>query len=237
MTHSTQHEGNSCEFKGPQLCRDAIRRCGVVESARDGAAICHQPRRLIGLGPLDAKMPKFAIGVGAACAGEAEVAPPNGRASRMGNRRPIGAGGALAHCALSGRPWVGCVFRSLACVVSPLRAWRIEARLKGAVASAQRAARAFPLRLGSDWLSYGIGRTAGRRETRARRSQAAPTRLEFMGRGGHGAGRIRQFGELGPMRQIRRGGLRVSWLFASTSDSRKTRAPTRRSRRRKIRKK
>lgn len=114
MTHSTQHEGNSCEFKGPQLCRDAIRRCGAVESARDGAAICQQPRPLIGLGPLDAKMPKFAIGVGAACSGEAEVAPPNGRASRMGNRRPIGAGGAFAHCALSGWSWVGGVFRPLA---------------------------------------------------------------------------------------------------------------------------
>lgn len=130
----------------------------------------------------------------------------------------------------------GC-FSSLGLVVSSLSARRIEARLKGAVASAQRAARAFPLRLGSDWLSYGIGRAAGRRETRARRSQAAPTRLEFMGRGGHGAGRIRQFGEPGPTRQIRRGGLRVSGLFASISDSRKTRAPTRRSRRRKIRKK
>lgn len=125
-------------------------------------------------------------------------------------------------------PWLGC---------SHVSARRIEARLKGAVASAQRAARAFPLRLGSDWLSYGIGRAAGRRETRARRSQPALIRLEFMGRGGHGAGRIRQFGEPGPTRQIRRGGLRVSGLSASTSDSRKTRAPTRRSRRRKIRKK
>lgn len=116
MTHSTQHEGNSCEFKGPQLRRDAIRRCGAVESARDGAAICHQPDRLIGLGPLDAKMPEIAVGVGAACAGEAEVAPPNGRASRMGNRRSVGIGGALAPCALSGGlgsrvflvSWLGC---------------------------------------------------------------------------------------------------------------------------------
>ena len=90
-------------------------------------------------------------------------------------------------------PWLGC---------SHVSARRIEARLKGAVASAQRAARAFPLRLGSDWLSYGIGRAAGRRETRARRSRAALSVA------------LNSWGEAGPTRQIRRGGLRVSGLSA-----------------------
>ena len=76
-------------------------------------------RRLIRLGPLDAKMPNFAIGVGAACA-----------------LRSVGAFLGL-----------GC-FSFFGLVVSPLSARRMEARLKGAVASAQRAARAFPLRIG-----------------------------------------------------------------------------------------
>lgn len=130
-------------------------------------------RRLIRLGPLDAKMPKFAIGVGAACAGEAEVAPPNGRASRMGNRRPIGVGGALAHCALSGRAWVEGVFSFLACVVSPPRTRRIEARLQGAAHRRNAPPERFLCGLGLIGQAGGIGRAAGRREARAWRSQAA----------------------------------------------------------------
>lgn len=85
----------------------------------------------------------------------------------------------------------GC-FSFLWFALFPRCARRIEARLQGAGASAQRAALAFPLRLGSAWPSGGIGRGASRRETRARRSQAALSvalnswGAAGMGRGGSG---------------------------------------------------